>query len=334
MSTAERIVAFACAALACATGLFAAEGRTPIYQPTTITAPGRYVVTRNLSSPGAPVINVVASNVTIDLDGHTLDSGAYCTVCATSVEGFVLRNGTLINTGSSWAIWVNEGRAVTLEDLRVSGQGVSTIRLDSNRGFVLRRLILRNDVDTGLYMSNVEDGVVEDVVADQVQARGIGLFGGQRVRIARVTLRAQAALDTAIDAQCVQCVIENNLIEGARRGIRANTSFSRITDNALDGCEDCLEVNGLSNRVLRNTVGGTSNGIVVNTDGHIIEDNHLHGRGTGCGLRIGATTGVIYRANVARGYACACSGSGTTDFCDEFGAGNLSGGDNFMPGRM
>jgi len=146
------------------------------------------------------------------------------------------------------------------------------------------------------------------------------------VRISRVTLRAQTALDTAIDAQCVQCVIENNLIEGARRGIRANTSFSRITENALDGCEDCLEVNGLSNRVLRNTVGGTSNGIVVNTDGHIIEDNHLHGRGTGCGLRIGATTGVIYRANVARGYACACSGSGTTDFCDEFGAGNLSAG--------
>ena len=44
---------------------------------------------------------------------------------------------------------------------------------------------------------------------------------------------------------CSQCfkkrgLNENNLIEGARWGIYANSGYSRIADNVLDGCEDCI----------------------------------------------------------------------------------------------
>ncbi len=51
----------------------AAEGRIPIWQPTLITDPGSYVVTRNITGPGT-IIDVETEGVTIDLNGFVLET--------------------------------------------------------------------------------------------------------------------------------------------------------------------------------------------------------------------------------------------------------------------
>jgi hypothetical protein len=67
-----------CLALASAAAVSAvpaANGDIPIYQATTITQPGRYVVTRDITAQG-DVIVIQAGGVTLDLNGHTITSVA------------------------------------------------------------------------------------------------------------------------------------------------------------------------------------------------------------------------------------------------------------------
>ena len=51
----------------------AANGDIPIFQATTITQPGRYVVTRDITAQG-DVIVLQTGGVTLDLNGHTIKS--------------------------------------------------------------------------------------------------------------------------------------------------------------------------------------------------------------------------------------------------------------------
>src|SRR5947207_2780387 len=54
------------------------EGRIPIYGPPgqtlpiTISAPGSYVLTRDINAGTSDAIHINASNVTLDLNGHTI----------------------------------------------------------------------------------------------------------------------------------------------------------------------------------------------------------------------------------------------------------------------
>src|SRR5262245_45815110 len=51
---------------------FADEGRIPLIRPGTITAPGTYIITKDIEALSGPVFRVTVTDVTIDLNGHTL----------------------------------------------------------------------------------------------------------------------------------------------------------------------------------------------------------------------------------------------------------------------
>ena len=95
--------------LICAVALpaLAAEGRIPIWQyPTIITAPGKYIVTRNISAAGGPmpVIQIQVPDVDIDINGFTLDaSGSPVPVIyiIDDIVDVVIRNGNLVGGSAS-----------------------------------------------------------------------------------------------------------------------------------------------------------------------------------------------------------------------------------------
>ena len=64
----------------------AGGGATPLWQPTTITQPGAYVVTRDISAASGPVFDIQVDGVTIDGCGHTL-SVANATDAVISIGG-------------------------------------------------------------------------------------------------------------------------------------------------------------------------------------------------------------------------------------------------------
>ncbi len=67
------VIAAICLALS-AGALRADEGRIPIAGPTTITAQGHYILTRDVQVSGDTGIVVDATHVTLDLNGHILST--------------------------------------------------------------------------------------------------------------------------------------------------------------------------------------------------------------------------------------------------------------------
>ena len=78
---------------------------------------------------------------------------------------------------------------------------------------------------------------------------------------------------------------------------------------------------------------GGSYGVYVEGDRNRIEANVLNDKFFGLYFAPTAENNV-YVGNVARGGAgSGCTGTGTSNFCDE-GTGNTSNGDNYMPNKM
>ena len=75
---------------------FAGEGRIPIWEPTAITAAGKYIVTRNINGPpGVPVIDILASGVDIELNGQTLVGSGAPVIRAVGHDTITIRNGSV-----------------------------------------------------------------------------------------------------------------------------------------------------------------------------------------------------------------------------------------------
>ena len=78
--------------------ILADEARIPIFQPTTITQPGYYVLTRDLSPASATAITIQADNVTVDLNGRAINSAPSQGAIAVNgaFQNVTIRNGRLL----------------------------------------------------------------------------------------------------------------------------------------------------------------------------------------------------------------------------------------------
>jgi hypothetical protein len=110
-----------------------APGRPPISGcPYTITAPGNYILTKNLTSAGT-CIAIQADNVTVDLQGHTITgngTGFGITDGGFDDSDLVIANGTVQDF--SGAIIVNSSHPVTISGMTIQkNAGSQTIALFS-----------------------------------------------------------------------------------------------------------------------------------------------------------------------------------------------------------
>ncbi len=122
--------------------------------PVTISAPGSYILTGNVSvAANATGITVSADNVTLDLNGYTVSSAPGATagigvILSSNFRRFVLRNGTIHGFNSGVALSVATQTAI-VEDLLIEGCRTYGILASSAdvRSFRIRRCAI---VDTGL----------------------------------------------------------------------------------------------------------------------------------------------------------------------------------------
>ena len=148
------------------------NGRTPIPAQSatyTISAPGNYVLTGNISVTSSNGININATNVTLDLNGFTITSTAAASTGAgitisTNSHGITVRNGSIRSdvggAGFLYGISLNHGEPslginptcdeVILEDLKVvvasTSSGFAIARYNSGaesapHAVVVRRVI-------------------------------------------------------------------------------------------------------------------------------------------------------------------------------------------------
>jgi hypothetical protein len=279
----------------------AADGAIPIWEPTTITESGSYIVTRDIGCPapsGPTAITIEADAVNIDLNGFTLCSGEPV-IFAQEVYRIRIHNGTI--EAYEEAIKFDDVTEFAIHDLLIRGfEDPCMVDLSGTEGR-FEKNALRGDPGT-LCVSGNQMVVRDNRVSPTFEACG----GDIRV------------------GACDDC----QLLDNSAVAITSDMNGGIIAGNTIT---DSLVVSGNDNLVLENVV---SSGGGAEISGH---RNHIKGNlfnfNSGFGLKITGNYSV-YRSNTARGNSgSGCLGPSTADFCNQ-GAGNTSHGDNYMPNVM
>jgi parallel beta-helix repeat protein len=281
------------------------EGAIPIWEPVTITEPGRYVLTRNITDSDTRTIDVQSPDVHIDLNGFTAENtgGGWAVFCWGG-DRMQVRNGTL-KGGGVFIYWAED---VLVSDVTISDPNDDGIYMEDSSGVVTDNRIIDAGAH-GIYIAAfeyafVEASVVGNVIQDPTE-KGIYLW------------------------HCWRSVIAENQVHGGTRGIHYySSSGGEIYRNTVNFSEFGIYINGTNGaQVYRNTVRKcTDTGMYLDyAEYNHLEANVLTGNGTGLYFGVNADDN-LYRGNTSRG-------STTADFTD-LGVGNTSHRDNYMPGAM
>jgi hypothetical protein len=215
---------------------------TPISSlPYAITQPGRYYVTRNLSSSGT-AITVAASDVVVDLGGFTIDgqgsngNGVYdlgqsntnVSVEHGTIRGFVftvMLSATTYGHISDVHVISPNGIGIetqvqgVLEDCEVSGGGAGA-GVNLAPGSVMRRCYIHDLAGAGV--SAHADSVVEDSVIDFAGTRGVSVPDGTGVTIRNNRFRANGPANNS------DVVVTSGAATAIDNDINCTTSVSAI----------------------------------------------------------------------------------------------------------
>jgi len=252
----------------------ASQGKTPIHRATQVATPGSYIVTKDFSSNEAIVVEILADDVTIDLDGHTISSTSQSNTLIKSVGHTNIRvtNGKLTggNVGVSFTT-SGEQIFVQVDNLNVRGQagpGSKGIHVSGESGPVYAVAVVRdNTVDAEMktyicmqldYLANstVENNVLQNSWVPLPTGIGLGINGSTRLKVIRNV--ASGNRYGGIAAGCNGCDVSYNVASGNGGGT-----------NAAAG----VVVVGNDNTVSFNTCSRNTNGIQVQGSGNAIFDN-------------------------------------------------------------
>lgn len=309
-----------------------AGGRIPISEPTVITSPGSYVLTRNIDSDTGPAITVARNNVDIWLNGFTAKSTYRNAIEASAVTNLRVAGGRVAAVGDAVSV-TGFSQNVVLEDLQIAVAG-DGLRIEATNFRVSRVQIVPNPhLQTGIkILPGSSHGFVDHVSVSWAESYGFDIEGNH---IAITDCSAGAAGDAGISIDGNDNVIARNSLFGSAVSIIVDGARNIVTSN--QGTRTMVVAGG-STQVRENTItGADGHCISVRGSGNLLESNLA----SSCdlfGIFFSASAqDNVYRGNVARGNGdctkedChSCNGIGTDDFCDE-GTNNTSAGDNFLP---
>src|SRR6059036_1071883 len=141
---------------------WADEGRIPIFQPTTITQPGHYIVTRNISAPGT-VVRIATDDVVLDLNGHSLTSLSGCAgdvPYVIFIDGLagardvVIRNGHLVNGCNGIRAVSGAPRSrIRIEEVEIEGSGDYSLMIIGPETLDIIRCYLHDATAGGMFVN-------------------------------------------------------------------------------------------------------------------------------------------------------------------------------------
>ncbi len=244
---------------------------------TTFDAPGRYVLTEDLSCEGLPwddgSLLVTANDVEIDLQGHYLGfnyGGLMVGSWTSGVSGFRLRNGE-IGTGPD-GVPVNLFNVSNskLEDLRISaykgcglgiwGGGYNTFR-NISAGGLYGGMVMSNSRSNSVTQSSFSCGMLH---------QSFSAWGSDDL----VFSGNNACSGVAFDGRWMK--IEDSMFQEL---LSVSGSNNQISNNNIGGgvpyvdLEWGMSVTGYDNMIQGNTIAATWKGLLIDGAGNMVRSN-------------------------------------------------------------
>jgi hypothetical protein len=276
--------------------VLADEGRIPLYQPTTITTPGSYVVTNDFGADGVPAIVISASDVSIDLNRHTLRRtgavGAVITLTGSSAgeHRLTVVNGHLVGGGIDASLWTGgrgpgQGAVLSVSKLVITGGGImanspqcwgfdmsdsevdGAIGLDGDTNNLNLRVL--NSRLGSLSVGEMRGGVIRGNTIGSLYIEAGDLGGGQNIVEANV-IRGTLTISVPISLTNDATLIRNNLINA----LVVPTSDNHIIGNSI--LAGGMTVSGSRNIIEDNSVEHATVSLTLSGDSNLYRNNVFH----------------------------------------------------------
>jgi hypothetical protein len=311
----------------------ATEGRFMIAAPATLTQPGSYVLTRDISSSSGPAITIQSDHVVLDLNGYSVTSTTTSVIqIAGNGKDVTIRNGRLIGNGLPDGIdfhSLTQRARVVIERVEISGvtigvwinaaEYVEVVRCrisNVQRGILVKGF---SDAFSGRFVGNAVSGIagapaefvsgIETYALRGGTIRDNVITGPGSTGANAIVLEARVDFGGSIIASAGGCLVADNTVSfsvtgvGNGDGIFTGSSNNLVVHNVVKGIVgNGILSNGAGNMMLENVTSGNVNaGIAIADalarrnllDGNLSEGNAL------CGISSG-TTGNAYRSNMLR----------------------------------
>jgi hypothetical protein len=250
------------------------EPRTPISSAITLTNPGSYYLTTNISVASGSAITISANDVTLDLNGFAVTAGTAGTGIVVpgtqrniSIRQGIVRNcpGDGISAGTvngglfSDLVLANNGGGGLAAGPNSVVQNCSALTNGSGIGVGEGSLVIHctargnsSGIGAGQYC------VVTACVASHNSGDGIGVSLGSTVSDCLAASNAGDGVQAADDCRVTGCHCSFNGRDGVSYGIHLTGNYARVEGNHLidnNGRNLKLEI-GSGTLVIRNTVSG------------------------------------------------------------------------------
>lgn len=307
------------------------KGVIPISEVTTITVPGKYIVTQDISTPSGTLIQVDVSNVTIDLNGHVLSTTATTSgnYVIRSVDQTLIRleNGT-VQGGFEAISFSSADSDFAVENLRIAGFSSAGISISGNGPSSPNRIVAANNIITcptggsryGISATYIENGRFTDNQVSLCSGAGISLWYPSNSLLGHNTVSANVHGLELLGGSYLKII--ENIASGDFHGIYMDQVHnSELAGNiASNNGSTGIQIQNCNyNSIHSNTASGNNtNGIFLTNANY----NSLLKNETACGAGV---TGIyingtqnIYKENMTPGACAINSVPGTID-----GGGNI-----------
>jgi parallel beta-helix repeat protein len=294
--------------------------------PFAIGAPGSYLVTADLASVGLPGITVMASDVTIDLDGHDLAGamagpGEDCIVLTPGFDNVTVFNGSIHDWGGD-GLDLSAGAGHHGSDLTVESCGENGVMLGPDS--VFSKCVVRFNAGDGLVTFG--NSRIENLVAEANGfPGGVGPGGGDGIFLGGIN-------DTLIG-----CALSGNFDDGVGIGPAVptnNTAHDCTADGNGFGSGAGAGFNGLTRLTDCSANLNAADGFFAASGGAVVVNCVANGNvGNGFNVSFTHVSDCEASANGANGILALQCRIRDCNVTGNFGDGIEGGAGNFISGN-
>lgn len=315
------------------------ESRIPISAPNptsqtiVINNPGTYILTRDINSSASPVIEITSDDVTIDLNGRTINNNGTGAAIDSFNSGITIRNGSI--KGGAYGIQRSTQSATTLvvENVLIQNTTAQAILVSATATVTVRSCRMFNTNTSGSFNGALfvaGQPATGHIVDNQVTGTGSTGFNLSAMDSGEVTGNVLSRINTTggsgigIYVAGSGAIIDGNTVEcnstAAGSGISLALAGNLVSHNNIFGCNFGIVVVTKTQLIRENQIHGNINGIAVLAPGAInslLDSNQIEDN-TACGIDVNSGSGTVLKNNMLRGNGTAICGSAFID-----GGGNI-----------